>query len=75
MKNRPETHSFVQHKISGLKAQVYQHYIDRPDMVGVILLPQPGAHPNDIYKRWHIDDCNAVPNVELTGSALLRSPA
>ena len=63
MKNRPDLHSFVRHKISGLKAQVWQHYIDRPDMVGVIVLPQPGAHAQDIYKRWHLDEFDAMPNV------------
>ena len=63
MNTRPKLHDFVRHKASGLKAQVYQHFIDREDCVGVIVLPQPGASAADIYKRWHLHDFDAVPNV------------
>jgi hypothetical protein len=56
MKTRPELHAFVKNKISGLNAQVYKHFVDNDDCVGVIVLPQPGAHGSDRYKKWRIDE-------------------
>ncbi len=60
MKIKPEIHSFVKHSVSGLRAQVYKHYSDNDDYVGVIVLPQPGASRNEVYKKWRIDQINAA---------------
>jgi len=62
MRNRPKLHEFVKHKRNGLKAQVYKHFVDMEDYVGVIVLPQPGANGTDIYKKWHIDEFDPMPN-------------
>lgn len=40
---KPKLHDFVRHKRCGLKAQVYKHFVDVDDYVGVIVLPQPGG--------------------------------
>ena len=53
---RPELHSFVIHKHSGLKAQVFKHFIDEANAVGVIVTPQRGASRDNIYRIWFIHE-------------------
>lgn len=61
---KPDIGEIVYHKTTGMKAQVCQHYSDAEHIVQVILFPQPGAFGNDRYKKWHVDDCMQVPNLQ-----------
>lgn len=62
MKKRPDLHAFVAHKVSGQKAQVWKHYVDNSDFVGVIVLPQSGVTGDTRYRDWRIDQIEITNN-------------
>lgn len=54
LRNEFKIADFVRHKISGLKGQVYKHYTDNNDCVGVIAFPQPNVGSK--YQVWRVEE-------------------
>jgi hypothetical protein len=56
MIKKPNLHSFVTHKVSRLKAQIYKYYVDNDKYVGVIVLPQDGVIGKQRFQKWRISE-------------------